>query len=240
MLSQGGSHYLNKIRSNHLIKDVMCSISRDQYHEIRLVDVGCGDCYFLNSIDDLLKTPTSKKCAETTLIGVDHNPEYGKYSNNGVSFITGDILNIDSLFEENFFDYAVCSEVLEHVDETDKLIKGIRKILKPGGILFLTTPNLASYHARISLLLGYTPLAYEVSNEYAAFGKGIFDKLYSKNGTGEPLHHIRLFTYRSLREFLIYHGYKIIIMRGLSYRFPWLWKRIPSLAPITYAVCKKD
>jgi len=41
------------------------------------------------------------------------------------------------------FDLAICSEVLEHIAEPHALLAAIRERLAPGGILVLSTPNLA-------------------------------------------------------------------------------------------------
>jgi SAM-dependent methyltransferase len=38
------------------------------------------------------------------------------------------------------FDYAICFEVIEHLDRPDLLINMTSKILKPGGYFILTTP----------------------------------------------------------------------------------------------------
>lgn len=40
----------------------------------------------------------------------------------------------------NLFDIIICTEVLEHVSNPFDAVHEIKRILKPGGILFLTTP----------------------------------------------------------------------------------------------------
>ena len=44
-------------------------------------------------------------------------------------------------FRDNSFDWLVCSEVIEHVPERDKMIAEFGRVIKPGGIMILTTPN---------------------------------------------------------------------------------------------------
>jgi len=39
------------------------------------------------------------------------------------------------------YDLAVCSEVIEHVEQPERVIAYARAVLKPGGILILTTPH---------------------------------------------------------------------------------------------------
>lgn len=53
-------------------------------------------------------------------------------------------LNFELLpFAENTFEFATLSEVVEHINEKQvpEVLKGINKILKPNGFLFITTPN---------------------------------------------------------------------------------------------------
>jgi SAM-dependent methyltransferase len=58
-------------------------------------------------------------------------------------------------------DLVLCLEVLEHfVFDPMHALKEINRILKPGGTLFLSTPNLASWKAAMSVLTGYSPLTY--------------------------------------------------------------------------------
>lgn len=62
-------------------------------------------------------------------------------------------LNSDSIpYEKDFFDYVACVEVIEHLENPHDLIRKIRWILKDGGKLILTTPNICSISSRIRFL----------------------------------------------------------------------------------------
>jgi methionine biosynthesis protein MetW len=84
------------------------------------------------------------------------------------------------------FDAAVAAEVIEHVIDTDHVLAEIARVLRPGGALVITTPNLASLENRLRLLLGRYPMWMDVGVE----------------GTG----HVRYYTPRMLRHQLARHG----------------------------------
>lgn len=62
-----------------------------------------------------------------------------KNSFNDVRVVQGDGTKLP--FADNSFDYIVCSEVVEHVPEREKMISEFNRVLAPGGHLVLTTPN---------------------------------------------------------------------------------------------------
>lgn len=71
-------------------------------------------------------------------------------------------------FEDGFFSALFAGEVIEHVLDTDKFIAEARRLLKPGGTLIITTPNVASLGRRIVLLLGGNPYLENTLRDYDA------------------------------------------------------------------------
>jgi glycosyltransferase involved in cell wall biosynthesis/SAM-dependent methyltransferase len=64
-------------------------------------------------------------------------------------------------YPSQHFDTVVCGEVLEHLQRDPmKMMGEIYRILKPSGILILTTPNAVSMRALISILEGSHPGLY--------------------------------------------------------------------------------
>lgn len=78
------------------------------------------------------------------------------------------------------FDLVTCSEVIEHVENPRRLVREARRVLKPGGVLVLTTPNVLNANSR---------LRYLVSGFANLFGPlpAKNDKLYSTGGHITPL-----------------------------------------------------
>src|SRR5437016_3773028 len=87
------------------------------------------------------------------------------------------------------FDAVVAAEVLEHVVDTDHLLGELARVVRPGGALVVTTPNLASLENRLRLLCGRYPMWMD----------------YRVVGTG----HLRYYTPRVLRHHLEVHGFRV-------------------------------
>jgi len=83
----------------------------------------------------------------------------------------------------------VLAEVIEHVVDTDHVLGEIARVLRPGGVLVITTPNLASLENRVRLLLGRYPMWMDIQIV----------------GTG----HVRYYTPRMLRAHLQQHGFRV-------------------------------
>ena len=63
-----------------------------------------------------------------------HHNKHGK-----VSFICGDISNLP-LNADNYFDAAISIETIEHIKDCVPFLKKVYQMLKPGGIMVVTTP----------------------------------------------------------------------------------------------------
>ena len=121
-------------------------------------------------------------------------------------------LNVGGLpFRDNYFDLVLMSEVIEHIYNTDHILLESRRVLKPFGYLLVSTPNLAWWLNRLVLLLGYQPYFTNVSVKYDV-GKLFRHPLK----TGCKGQHIRMFTFKALRELLEFYSFRIIISRGVT------------------------
>ena len=147
-------------------------------------------------------------------------------------------MNIEQeLFLEHTFDFIIATEVIEHIDHTDILLKNAWRHLAPNGSFLLAAPNLASFLSRMELLFGFQPHLLEVSNETAVVGTGIIGRM---NNSGAVLHHIRGITYKAMKELLLYHHFKVKKVYGRSASFLSLFDYVPSLSSDVLYVCKKS
>ena len=110
-------------------------------------------------------------------------------------------------------DIVVCNQVLEHLKNIFAVMDEISRVMKPGGILVASVPNLGSLHSRIMLLLGMQPSMIRV------FGP-----------------HVRSFTHGEFKSFLMAGGaFEIVQSIGVGfYPLPanafsnWVGRRWPS------------
>ncbi len=96
-----------------------------------LLDLGCGVKPFKKIYSQYSKTSVG--------IDVPSSP----HSKTEVDVIY-DGKNIP--FEDNRFDYVLCTEVMEHVPEPAAFLREIHRVMKPDGILIMTTPFLVPLH----------------------------------------------------------------------------------------------
>jgi len=109
-------------------------------------------------------------------------------------------------FAPAVFDMVVSDDVIEHLVDTDSYAREIHRVLAPGGLLFLSTPNLAAWFNRFALLAGVQPAFSEVS----------FERVFGRPG-GDIVGHLRLFTGTSICEFLDYHDFDLLEVRGARF-----------------------
>ena len=119
-------------------------------------------------------------------------------------------------------DVVIMSELIEHLVDPDGAIAEVRRVLRPGGSLLLSTPNLAAWYNRGLLAAGIQPVFSEVSL------RGVF---------GRPgrvvAGHLRLFTRRALTEFLTASGFRCVTVAGARYH------DVPRpLGPLDRAFCR--
>jgi 2-polyprenyl-3-methyl-5-hydroxy-6-metoxy-1,4-benzoquinol methylase len=130
------------------------------FKSARLLDVGCGNGSFLMFARE----------AGWDVSGVDMDPKaVAQCKRSGLNVNEGGIGVYDGI--ESRFDMITLSHIIEHVYDPVRLLKDCHRLLKPGGTIWVETPNLD--------------------------GQG--HKLYRHNWRGlEPPRHLVLFTRQSL------------------------------------------
>ena len=107
------------------------------YEKGKLLEVGPGQLRLWKQIEKLHKFE---------MFGCDLN-----YPNELIVYCN---LNKDNLpYNNEFFDYVICCEVIEHIHNPWSLLSEIRRVMKTEGRLIITTPNVSKIYDRIYYLV---------------------------------------------------------------------------------------
>lgn len=172
----------------------------DNFEGGAILEIGAGNGYLANS---LLKSNSNIDKYTITDISVNRlHSVRAAISDNRLEAEVVDAENYD--FESSGkYDAIIMMAIIEHFIDPLNTMKEIRKALKPDGIVYIDTPNIAEYGCRFKLLRGRFPST-------ASRNEG----LITYDGRPVALHdegHLHYFTYRSLTELLIkYAGFKSV------------------------------
>lgn len=111
-------------------------------------------------------------------------------------------------FPDNYFDLVIANQIFEHLKNIFSPLSEIHRVLKPGGVLVFSVPNLASFHSRLLLLFGKSPTQIRLWGD-----------------------HVRGFTKSELKPFLSYNGlFSVVAEKGVGYYpFPNILSRIMAM-----------
>ena len=111
----------------------------------RVLDIGCGT----GTMTHLIETEL-----EAEVIGIEPNPARAEAARSlGLNVITG-------LFEPGIektygkFDCVILADVLEHLEDPSSILHDAKSVLRSGGHLVASIPNVAHWTVRMALLRG--------------------------------------------------------------------------------------
>ncbi len=156
-------------------------VLRDDLSGKRVLDLGAGKGYMCQRIAEGL-TARGLNPADI-LRASDLSP--GNFELPGIVCDYGDF-NRGLPYPDAHFDVVCLVEVLEHIENQFECIREIRRILKPGGTLYLSTPNILNMNSRIR---------YFTSGQYSLFSvlphRGAID-MASAHGHVNPISFVHL------------------------------------------------
>jgi 2-polyprenyl-3-methyl-5-hydroxy-6-metoxy-1,4-benzoquinol methylase len=144
----------------------------------RVLDVGCSSGY--------LAQPLSER--GNTIVGIELDPEAACAAEQFCErVLVGDVEAMELPLEPGSFDVVLCGDLIEHLRDPVAALARLRLFLRPEGRVVLSTPNIANWAIRLSLLGG----------RWRYTDRGILDRT-----------HTHLFTRTTLAEALHRAGYE--------------------------------
>ena len=180
--------------------NILASIKKDP--ERKFIDLGCDD--------GSLTIDVAKKIDTKSVFGVEKNPtSLTDCKKHGIRVIMGD-LEKGIPIKSNSFDIILSNQVIEHVCNTDLLLREIYRILKPDGYTIISTNNMSSWTNIVALLFGKQPFPNHTSDEI------LTGRLLSRDERlpAASFAHRRIFSFPALSGLLKYHQFKIIEKKG--------------------------
>ncbi|MFJ9035959.1 class I SAM-dependent methyltransferase [Streptomyces sp. NPDC102406] len=179
-----------------------------------VLDVGCGD--------GSAAAVAARLLPGHRLVGVDWSQDALRRAAGRLpDVVRGELSGYGLPFQDAAVDAVLLSEVIEHLVDPDAALDELHRVLRPGGHLMLSTPNLAAWYNRVLLLAGVQPVFSEVS----------LRAVHGRPGT-DVVGHLRLYTRRALREFVAAAGFDVVRVTGAPFH------GVPrSLRPLDRLAC---
>jgi len=106
----------------------------------RVLEIGCGRGGFACWLAVQLERPAEIVASDFVQTAIDKGRSFAV--ERGISGITWQINDIQAIpYSDESFDTIISCETIEHVPQPRRAIAELARVLKPGGRMFLTTPN---------------------------------------------------------------------------------------------------
>ena len=139
-----------------------------------VIDIGCGDGRMLDVLKD--SCPTGWRYH-----GIDWSDRaVERIRRKGYEGRSGDIASLDLTEWDGRFDLALMHQLIEHVRDPRAILAKVRRMLKPGGVLSVETPDIDAWDFR--LLSRRYWAGYHIPRHFYIFNKKNFAALAREIG----------------------------------------------------------
>jgi SAM-dependent methyltransferase len=202
-----GEYHMQSLISAHALKRWAPQLPEQK---ARVLDVGCGKGLFLRDFTRALKSRYKIELAAAAGVDLVRSPgDFFTEVSTHFQFIEQNLDGKRLPFADESFDFVCCNQVLEHIFETEQLVREFRRVLSPTGLCVISVPNIAAWVNRIAFLFGGQPLGSELGSESITYGFWPHF-LQKKLVPFKPSGHIRDFTPRGLSDLAAHCGFETV------------------------------
>ncbi len=111
----------------------------------KILEVGCGKSFALE------KLARERLIDQSNIYGIEQSEVAIRYMKRRVS--NGNFISADASvlpYKNDFFNFVLLLEVIEHLEDPKKVLTEISRVIKKGGVLFLSFPNFSFFPWRIA------------------------------------------------------------------------------------------
>jgi 2-polyprenyl-3-methyl-5-hydroxy-6-metoxy-1,4-benzoquinol methylase len=155
------------------------------------------------------------------VLGIDLSEESIHYANEHFRWpnLTYKTIAAEDISGQSLYDVIICSEVLEHLYEPDKVLSQISRMLKPNGITIVTVPNGKGPRERlitrpIQKLRKNGGILWKLTSSLKAM---LGYKGTTIQSNASSLEHIQFFSLTSLRNLAQNAGFQLIEIRPANF-----------------------
>jgi len=134
-------------------------------------------------------------------------------------------------FPSEYFDTIALTAVIEHLFDPISTLRKLHRLLKPGGVVIVDTPNIAKWTRRVKLAFGYFPSTASLNEGLLCYDRKTPTDLHDEG-------HLHYFTFRSLRIIALERvGFRSA--KGVGYGNSFLCRCWPQMfSEIAMVLCK--
>lgn len=193
----------HRIGLTNFIREKVLLSCVNNWEGLKVLDVGCAAGSQLYSIASQIQYGHGVDIAQSLIDAAILYSKEHKFKN--LEFSRGEIEQL--AFDDESFDIVICGEVLEHVFDKDIALRELLRVLKPGGKLLISIPNLnadGTWWGRFMRLIGvrnFTPIEVFSKEEIAMHGDA----------------HVREYSGDDLKKWFINYKVTIVSITSASY-----------------------
>jgi 2-polyprenyl-3-methyl-5-hydroxy-6-metoxy-1,4-benzoquinol methylase len=155
-----------------------------------LLDIGCGQGAFGAALQ--------REAPELETWAVEPDPLAAEAARGKYTRVLDGFFPQDVQVPAGYFDVAFCNDVLEHMVEPQEALRALAPVLRPGGVVIASIPNVRHVTATYPLL---------VKGRWTYRDSGILDRT-----------HVRFFTRSSIRRLFEDEGWTVQCLTGINRR----------------------